>query len=221
MIHSTFFDSVILLVFSTGTTLAISALGILIGFAIALPVCACVLSGRTPLVLFGRFYISFFRGVPLLVLLLLIYYLLPFVGLELPSFIAGALGLGVCTAAYQTENIRGGFLSVPRGQAEAAQAVGYGRFQTWRHILLPQAIRSALPSIVNEMIAILKASSLVSVVGVTDLTRVTQSIVARTYQPFEWYMMAAFLYLALNLALSWGANRSMRGLTLSAPEFRL
>ncbi|WOI56833.1 amino acid ABC transporter permease [Palleronia sp. LCG004] len=221
MIQTTFFDSVVLLVLSTGTTLTISALGIAIGFAIALPVCACVLSGKAPLVLLGRFYISFFRGVPLLVQLLLIYYLLPFVGLELPSFVAGALGLGACTAAYQAENIRGGFLAVPKGQAEAAHAMGYGQLQTWRNILLPQAFRSALPSIVNEMIAILKASSLVSVVGVSELTRVAQSIVARTYQPLEWYMMAAFLYLILNIALSWAANRSMRGLTVSVQEFRL
>ncbi|MEJ1978256.1 MAG: ABC transporter permease subunit [Acetobacteraceae bacterium] len=80
-----------------------------------------------------------FRGVPLLVQLLVIYYLLPFIGLELPSFLAGALGLALCTAAYQAENLRGGFQVIPRGQAAAARAFGYCPVQTWRHILLPQA----------------------------------------------------------------------------------
>jgi polar amino acid transport system permease protein len=112
------------------------------------------------------------------------------------------LALGVCTAAYQAENLRGGFLIIPAGQRAAADAFGYGRLQTWRHILLPQALRASAPAVINEMIAILKASSLVSVVGVADLTRVSQNIVARNMQPILWYSAAAAIYLAINLVLA-------------------
>jgi polar amino acid transport system permease protein len=219
--NAAFLTGLRLIATGAGVTVAISLCAIAIGFAIALPVCAASLS-RNPLArLFGRVYVSFFRGVPLLVLLLLIYYLLPFVGLELPSFAAAAIGLGVCTAAYQAENLRGGFLIVPPGQQEAAFAFSYSRFQAWRHILLPQAIRASMPMMVNEMIAILKASSLVSVVGVADMTRVAQNIVARDLRPLVWFPIIAAVYLVINLLLAYLSNRSVRGLRRGRPEFRL
>ena len=198
--------SLALLLIGAGLTLTISAASILLGFMIALPVCAAVLSDRAGLRWAGAGYVSLFRGVPLLVQLMVIYYALPSIGLELPSYAAAILALGVCTAAYQAENLRGGFQVVPPGQAAAARAFGFGPRQTWWHITLPQALRAALPSIVNEMIAILKASSLMSVVGVADLMRVSQNIVARSQQAITWYGVAALLYLGLNLALA-GAGR--------------
>jgi polar amino acid transport system permease protein len=204
--------SVVLLLIGALMTIGISALGILLGFAIALPVCAMRLSGRRLLVAASGCYISFFRGVPLLVQLLVVYYLLPFAGLELPGSIAAAIALGVCTAAYQAENLRGGFAAVPAGQAAAARAFGYTRWQTWRHIAMPQALRTALPSMVNEMIAILKASSLISVVGVADLMRVGQNIVARTQQPIGWYGLCGLLYLLINLGIASLGRRSERAL---------
>lgn len=221
MDQAAFLTGLRLIATGAGITVGISLCAIAIGFAIALPVCAANMSGSRPARFLGRFYVSFFRGVPLLVLLLLIYYLLPFVGLELPSFAAAALGLGVCTAAYQAENLRGGFLIIPAGQREAALAFSYSRFQAWRHILLPQAIRASMPMMVNEMIAILKASSLVSVVGVAELTRVAQNIVARDLRPLVWFPIIALVYLVINLALSYVSNRSVGGLRRSRPEFRL
>ncbi|MCS0494786.1 amino acid ABC transporter permease [Ancylobacter sp. MQZ15Z-1] len=221
MDHSAYLTGLRLIATGAGVTVAISLCAIAIGFAIALPVCAANMSGSRIARLLGHFYVSFFRGVPLLVLLLLIYYLLPFVGLELPSFAAAALGLGVCTAAYQAENLRGGFLIIPAGQREAALAFSYSRYQSWRHILLPQAIRAAMPMMVNEMIAILKASSLVSVVGVADMTRVAQNIVARDVQPLLWYPAIAFIYLAINLTLAHFSHRSVGRLRRGRPEFRL
>jgi polar amino acid transport system permease protein len=185
-----------------GMTVAVSLAAITLGFLVAAPVCAARLSSRKMVRGVGSIYVSIFRGVPLLVQLLVVYYLLPFVGLELPSFVAAVLALGVCTAAYQAENLRGGFLIIPAGQRAAADAFGYGRLQTWRHILLPQALRASAPAVINEMIAILKASSLVSVVGVADLTRVSQNIVARNMQPILWYSAAAAIYLAINLVLA-------------------
>jgi polar amino acid transport system permease protein len=198
--------SVRLLLLGAGMTVAVSIAAIALGFAIAAPVCAARLSANRGVHFLGSLYVSFFRGVPLLVQLLIAYYLLPVIGLELPSFIAAVLALGVCTAAYQAENLRGGFLIIPAGQRAAASAFGYGRLQTWRHILLPQALRASAPAVVNEMIAILKASSLISVVGVADLTRISQNIVARNMQPILWYSAAAAIYLAINLVLATAAR---------------
>jgi polar amino acid transport system permease protein len=190
------------LLIGAGMTLMVSLAAIALGFAVAAPICVARLSRHRALRDIGAVYISIFRGVPLLVQLLVVYYLLPFIGLELPSLVAAAIALGLCTAAYQAENLRGGFLIIPVGQVAAAHAFGYGRLQTWRCILLPQALRAAAPAVVNEMIAILKASSLVSVVGVADLTRVSQNIVARNMQPILWYSTAAAIYLVINLALA-------------------
>jgi polar amino acid transport system permease protein len=195
-----------LLLIGASMTVAVSLAAIALGFAIAAPVCAARLSGHRGIRGIGGLYVSIFRGVPLLVQLLVVYYLLPFVGLELPSFVAAAIALGVCTAAYQAENLRGGFLIIPSGQRAAAIAFGYGRLQTWRHVLLPQALRASAPAVVNEMISILKASSLVSVVGVADLTRVSQNIVARNIQPIMWYSAAAAIYLVINLVLAAAAR---------------
>jgi polar amino acid transport system permease protein len=204
--------SLVLLLIGAMVTLAISAAAILLGFVIALPVCGAVLSRRPFLRALGALYVSFFRGVPLLVQLMVVYYALPSVGIELPSYVAAVLALAVCTAAYQAENLRGGFRIIPTGQAAAARAFGFSAWQGWWHISLPQALRAALPSIVNEMIAILKASSLMSVVGVADLMRISQNIVARSQAPITWYGVAALLYLGLNLVLAGAGRRSERRL---------
>jgi polar amino acid transport system permease protein len=204
--------SIALLLIGAAATLAISAAAIALGFLIALPVCMAVLSRRPWVRAAGGLYVSFFRGVPLLVQLMVIYYALPSVGIELPSFAAAIIALAVCTAAYQAENLRGGFRIIPPGQVAAARAFGFSARQTWWRITLPQALRAALPSIVNEMIAILKASSLMSVVGVADLMRVSQNIVARSQAPITWYGAAAALYLGLNLVLALAGRASARRL---------
>ncbi|HKO09689.1 MAG TPA: amino acid ABC transporter permease [Alphaproteobacteria bacterium] len=195
-------QSVTILLIGAGTTLAVSLAGNALGLLIAVPVCFLRLSPARAARAVGIAYVSFFRGVPLLVQLLIVYYFLPALGLDLPPFVAAAIGLGVCTAAYQAENLRGGFLIIPKGQDDAARAFGYTRLQTRRYILIPQALRAAAPTLINEMILILKASSLVSVVGVADLMRVSQNIVARDLRPIRWYMAAAVIYLVINLALA-------------------
>ncbi|HET7849003.1 MAG TPA: amino acid ABC transporter permease [Pseudolabrys sp.] len=194
--------TVTVLLIGTATTLAVSIIGNAIGLILAIIICVMRLSLNRAARVAGAVYVSFFRGVPLLVQLLIVYYFLPTIGLDLPPFFAAVIGLGLCTAAYQAENLRGGFLIIPRGQAEAARAFGYTRRQTLQRILVPQALRAAAPALINEMILILKASSLVSVVGVADLTRESQNIVARDLQPIKWYLIAALIYLVINLALA-------------------
>jgi len=184
------------------TTVWVSVAGMALGQVFGAAVCLCRLSHSAVLRRFGATYVSFFRGVPLLVQLLLVYYFLPYVGVDVPPLVAAVGSLGLASGAYVSEIFRGALNAVPRGQAEAAQALGFRPPALWGRILLPQAVRIATPALVNELILLLKASSLVSVVGVAELTRASHSFAATTYRPMEIYLTAAAIYLAMNLTLA-------------------
>lgn len=179
-------------------TVVISSLSIVLGFFIGLSVSAAMLSSNSVIAIPARVFVSFFRGVPLLVQLLLIYNLLPVVGINVPSVVAAVIGLSLCTAAYQAENLRGGFTSVSRGLLEAADMAGLSSFQQLVRIRAPIAFRLTLPSLINEAILILKASSLVSVVGVVELTRMAQDLDTSLYKPLQLYAAAGLLYFLIN-----------------------
>lgn len=186
-----------LLVQASVWTIGISAISIALGFLIALGLSAALLSGKAFYRRPAQFFISFFRGVPLLVQLLLIYNLLPFIGLNVPSIVAAVIGMSLCTAAYQAENLRGGFESVPRGLIEAADMVGFTPSQLFLRIKVPIALRMTFPALVNEAIMILKSSSLVSVVGIVEITRMAQDLASSTYMPIEIFSSAALIYLVI------------------------
>jgi polar amino acid transport system permease protein len=191
-------------------TAGISIVSILIGVAIGLLVCVASLSRLRLARWLARLYISFFRGSPLLVQLLLIYYLLPAIGINVPSLVAAIAGLSLSTGAYQAENLRGGFTSVATGMIEAARMVGLSSGQILLRIRLPIALRLTLPAVMNEAVMILKASSLVSVVGIEELTRSAQNLATSNFEPFAMYSMAGAFYLLLNRVLSaggWMAGR--------------
>ena len=191
-------------------TVAISGVSIVIGFLIGMGVAAARLSTSRWIAIPAHAFVSFFRGVPLLVQLLLIYNLLPFLGINVPSVVAAVVGLSLCTAAYQAENLRGGFASVPRGLIEAADMTGLSPFQQLVRIRAPIAFRLTLPSLVNEAILILKASSLVSVVGVIELTRMAQDLDTSLYKPIQLYATAGFLYFLINRCLAFAGAAAER-----------
>ena len=145
---------------------------------------------------------SVFRGVPLLVQLLFIYYFLAEYGLDVPAIVAAVGALALSSAAYQAEILRGALNAVPRGQGEAATALGFSGLDIWRRVLLPQALRISTPPLINEFILLIKASSLVSVVGIAELTRVSMNIASETYRPLEAYVGGGLFYLAINLCLA-------------------
>ena len=188
----------LLLVKAALYTVAISGISIVIGITLGLAVASARASNNRALSGFARVYVSFFRGVPLLVQLLLIYNLLPAIGVNVPSVVAAVSGLALCTSAYQAENLRGGFLSVPRGLIESAEMVGLSPWQQLVRIRAPIAFRLTLPAVVNEAILILKASSLVSVVGVVELTRMAQDLDTSLYKPIQLYSSAGLLYFLIN-----------------------
>ncbi|NTJ68513.1 amino acid ABC transporter permease [Agrobacterium rhizogenes] len=191
-------------------TVTISLVSIFIGFAIAILISGMLLTRRSLFVRPAQIFISFFRGVPLLVQLLLIYNLLPAVGINVPSIVAAIIGLSLCTAAYQAENLRGGFASVPIGLVESAEMVGLTPHQIFRRIKVPIALRLTFPALVNEAILILKASSLVSVVGIVELTRMAQDLAGSTFLPLQIFASAGLIYLLINwvVALAGGLIES-------------
>ncbi len=194
-------------------TIFLSAISILLGFVMAAVVCAGMLSHRRSAARAGRLFVSFFRGTPLLVQLLLIFHLLPQIGLNVSSEVAAIIGMSLCTAAYQAEILRGGLQSVPRGLIEAADMCGMGAIATFRRIRLPIAFRLTLPALTSEAIMILKASSLVSVVGVIELTQMAKDLASSTYEFLPIYASAGLIYLIINVGLATvgrGLERSTR-----------
>ena len=187
---------------AAGVTIALSLAGIAFGFVIGALACIARLSRKLWAQRLGGAYVSIFRGVPLLVQLLFIYYFLAKFGLDVPALVAAIGGLSLASGAYQAEILRGALNAVPRGQTEAAIALGYPSLEIWRRILLPQALRISVPPLINEFILLLKASSLVSVVGIAELTRVSMNIASLTYRPLEAYVGGGLFYLAINLSLS-------------------
>lgn len=183
-------------------TVLVSLISLLVGLVLGFLICLLRISARPFLAITGRFYISFFRGVPLLVQLLLIYYALPFAGIDVPPIVAAIIGVSVVAAAYQAEILRGGFQAIADGQREAARVLGLSVWTTRLRIELPQVFRLVVPSLVNDSILLLKSSSLISVVGVLDVTRASQNIAALSLRPMEAYLAAAAIYLAFTAVLS-------------------
>ena len=195
-------------------TVLVSLIAIAIGMCGGITLSFILLSKRSLASRIARIYVSFFRGTPLLAQLLLAYSFPPgLIGIDLPPLVAAIGALALNTTAFQAEIYRGGLLAVAPGQIEAARILGITVWQARRRIVIPQMMRIVLPSLVNETISIVKNSSLVSVIAVTELLRVSQGLVAVTFRPAEIYIAAAAIYLAVNLALAQLGRLSERRLS--------
>lgn len=146
--------------------------------------------------------ITVVRGIPIIVQLFFIYFVLPDFGLDLPPFLAGVLGLGLAYSVYQAENIRGGIGAVDKGLIEAGEALGMNRFVLWQRVVLPLGLRHALPSIGNTMVMLLKDTSIASTITIAELTREGQLLAISTFKNGSVYALIAVLYLAASLPLS-------------------
>jgi polar amino acid transport system permease protein len=162
-----------------------------------------------------RFLMWMFMGTPLLLQLFLIYFGLVQIGIDIPALGAGIVGLGLHFAAYNADVIRAGIVAVDIGQTEGARSIGFGRWQTLRYVVIPQAVRNTAPPIGSNMIALLKESSIVSVIGIAELVHSAQLAISETFRPFEFYITAAALYYILNLALEAGLRRFERHVEVS------
>lgn len=179
-------------------TLKIGILGF--GLALGLAVIVGTLRSRKLPRIFSfilSFYAEIFRGTPLLVQLFFVYYGLPSVGIRLEPVTAAILTMGLNSGAYLSENIRGAIYAVDKGQYEAAHMLGYTPLETSIHIVLPQAMRIAIPSLMNGLSSIIKETSIVSVLPVIELTKLGNQVYAKTYHPFEVYILLGVMYFCL------------------------
>jgi len=188
-------------------TVYLSAVAIAISMTVGLLVALPALSPFPWLRRASRVYVELVRSVPLLVLILWVYYGLPqLTGLTLSVFWAGVIALALSDSAFQAEIFRGGIQSIARGQYEAAYSVSLGYRDTMRYVILPQALRRILPALGNQLIYMLKMSSLVSVIGMQELTRKANELVVVEYRPLEIYTILVLEYLVLILIVSSGVR---------------
>lgn len=192
-----------LLLLGAGVTIQITALSVGFGLVIGVFMGMARLSKMWMIRSFAAVYVDFIRGTPLLVQIFLIYFALPIIiGQRIDPFIAAITACSINSGAYVAEIFRGGIQSIDRGQMEAGRSLGMTWWQTMRFIVLPQAFKRVIPPLGNEFIAMLKDSSLVSVIGFEELTRRGQLIIARTYGSFEIWLTVAFIYLVMTLSIS-------------------
>ena len=188
-------------------TLELTAVGIILGFILGLTLALMRTYGPKWMRLIAIGYIELFRGTPLLVQLFLIYYGLPSIGLILSQSASAYLALGLNSASYQAEYIRGAFQSIGESQMTAGRAIGLSRWQTIRFIILPQALRLVIPAWSNEPISLLKTSAVVFLIAVQDLMARGRRAATITYDPIGSYIAIAVIYLvivfAMNALLKW------------------
>jgi polar amino acid transport system permease protein len=158
----------------------------------------------------GATIVNVIRGLPIIVQLFYIYFVLPDLGVQLSAFQAGVIGLGVAYSAYQAENFRAGIQAIDGGQIEAAQSIGMRGPMIMRRVVLPQAFRIALPPYGNTLVMMLKDSSMASTITVVEMTRAGQLIAASTFQNMTVYTLVALLYLTLSLPLMFAVKQLER-----------
>ena len=192
-----------LLLVGAGVTIKITALSVALGVVIGLFVGIARSSRIKLLRVLAAIYVDFFRGTPLLVQIFLVYFALPVItGQRVDPFVAAIGSCGINSGAYVAEIFRAGIQSIDKGQMEAGRSLGMTWVQTMRYIIVPQAFKRVIPPLGNEFIALLKDSSLVSVIGFEELTRRGQLIIAKTYGSLEIWLSVAVIYLAMTLTIS-------------------
>jgi histidine transport system permease protein len=215
-----------LLLQGTWMTVKLSVMSLLLAIVLGLFGASAKLSKSALLRIPAQIYTTLIRGIPDLVLMLLIFYslqtwltslteVMEWDYIEIDPFSAGVITLGFIYGAYFTETFRGAILAVPRGQVEAATAYGLSRAQRFRFVVFPQMMRFALPGIGNNWQVVLKATALVSIIGLADLVKASQDAGKSTYQLFYFLVLAALIYLVItsvsNFALRWAERRYAAG----------
>ena len=181
-----------------GWTLVLAVASVVFGALVGALVALVRLAKIPLLASLAALYVSGFRGTPLLVQLFVIYFGLPSIGIQFDPITAGILGLSLNVGAYLSETLRGAINGVAHRQWDAARSLGLTQMQVMRHVVGPQALRLAVPSLSNSLISLIKDTSLVSVIAVSELMLVTKEVIATTFQPFPLYLAAAAIYWALS-----------------------
>ena len=196
-------DSLPLLLAGAGVTLKITAISVGLGLFFGLFIGIAQISRVALIRIPAKVYVDFLRGTPLLVQIFMIYFALPMLtGTRIDPFVAAIVACSINSSAYIVEIFRGGILSIDKGQMEAGRSLGLTWSQTMRFVVIPQAFKRIIPPLGNEFIAMLKDSSLVSVIGFEELTRQGQLIIASTYGAMEIWTAVALIYLAMTFPIT-------------------
>ena len=196
-------DSLPLLLMGAAITVKITALSVIVGIIIGLFMGIARIVNIRIFRIIAAVYVDFFRGTPLLVQIFLVYFALPLLtGQRSDPYVAAISACGLNSGAYVTEIFRSGIQSIDKGRMEAGRSLGMTWAQTMRYIIVPQAFKRVIPQLGNEFIALLKDSSLVSVIGFEELTRRGQLIIAKTYASVEIWTCVAIIYLIMTLSIS-------------------
>lgn len=194
-------------------TLEVTGAALVLAFALGALIAVLKVFPCRPLRLVLDFYTSIFRGIPLIVLLFIAYFATPqLTGYKISMFAASVLTLGLNGSATVSETLRGGIEGVDRGQYDASRALGLPYVTMMTRIIIPQALRSVAPALVNEVITVLKSSSLVATIGLMDMMRAAQSVQALTYRAFEPFIIVAVIYYVIVMCLTAVAARLERRL---------
>lgn len=187
-------------------TLLVSFIALIGSFVLGTILAVFRIAPIKPLNWIGTVYVEFIRNIPLLIIAFFLFVGLPSIGIRLDGIIAGTIALIVYTSAFIAEAIRAGILSVPKGQTEAARSSGLTYIQTMRYVILPQAIKIVIPPLGNQFINLVKNSSILSVLAVSELMYQGDLIMSRTFIVFDTYIFVAVFYLIITLPLSYGVN---------------
>jgi polar amino acid transport system permease protein len=190
------------LVLAMRWTIFLTLLALAGGGAVGLLIAACGASGNALLRLAARGYVGLVQGIPLLVWLFLFYFGLSFMGYSLPAWVAATLGFSVYAGAFLGEIWRGALISIPRTQWEAGRSIGLTFIEQLRHVIIPQAVRIAIPPTVGFTVQLIKNTSLAAVIGFVELTREGQLTTEATFQPFAVYLIVAALYFSMCYSLT-------------------
>lgn len=183
-------------------TLQIAALASLIGLLLGITLALMQTSHNRILRSIVNVYVIIIRGTPMLIQILCAYFLLPQMGIDIPAFWTAIIAIGLNSAAYISQVVRSGITAVGRGQIEAAKVLGFSTHDTIRYIVLPQALRTALPALGNEFVTLIKDSALASLIGVAELTKQANFIKSTTFDAITVYFAVAILYLMLTSTVS-------------------
>lgn len=194
-------------------TCEVTACSLVVAFVLGFVIAVLKVLPLRPLRRVLDFYTSIFRGVPLIVLLFMVYFATPqLTGYKITMFAASVLTLGLNGSATVSETVRGGIEGVDRGQYDASYALGLPYVTMMREVIVPQAMRSVAPALVNEVITVLKSSSLVATIGLMDMMRAAQSVQALTYRAFEPFIIVAAVYYVIVMALVAVGNKLEKNL---------
>lgn len=191
-------------------TMAASIFAILLGTLVGISAGVAEQSRFVLLRAISAFYVSIIRGTPLYIQILVIYFLLPAIGLDIPRFSTGVLALALNSGAYISQMISGALTAIPKGQIEAARALAMPTASVWRRIVIPQALRLIVPPLTVEFTALVKNSAFLSVIGVVELTRTAQQIISVSFKPTQTWLVVAGIYFVMCFVIGLLARRFER-----------